>query len=159
MTDREKALAIDGYVRFLMLKGRLFPKEGGTLATLGAEHAGLSPQFVRGIGDESDAFTKTAILATKWPLVGGWLARRASRRQIAMTDREKAFVLDMWGRIYEFTSGVPHSRTAAVVARAARKMGLTFELLAQVSQESSAFIGGLSSTMQSGFQAAPSSIP
>ena len=65
-----------------------------------------------------------------------------------MTDREKALVLDNVGRWTEQRTKMPHSEAVEMVTRSAWKVGIEYELVAQVSQESTAFIVELAAAIQ-----------
>lgn len=153
MTNREKAFAINGYVGFVMLKEHASPRVGGQLASLGAEYAAIPLELVGPARDESEVLTKIVILALRWPMIGRWLARRAlaraqARGAIAMTDREKALVLDNIGRMAEWRTRMAHTKAAEMVASAAWKVGIEYDLVAQLSQESAAFIGQLGAAIR-----------
>jgi hypothetical protein len=155
LTDREKAFAIYGYVRFVARKDRLSEEQAKALGSLAAQRAQIPFDLVLGVSAESDALGRILAKARGWPVVGLWLVRRAVRRAyalgaISMSDREKAINLDAIGRIVEWSGKLSHLEGARGVGRVAWILQIEPQLLVQLSGESTSFIKQLGAAMEGG---------
>jgi hypothetical protein len=117
LTDREKAFAIYGYVRFVARKDGLSDEQARALGSLAAQRAQISFEILLRVSAESDALGRILAKTRGWPVVGLWLIRRAVRRAyvlgaVSMSDREKAINLDANGRIVEWSGKLSHLEAA-----------------------------------------------
>lgn len=153
LTDREKAFAIYGYVRFVARKDRLSEHQAKALGALAAQGAQIPFDLVLRISAESDTLGRILAKTRSWPMIGLWLVRRAVRKAyargaISMSCRETAINLDTNGRIAEWSEKLSHSEAAERVARVAWILQVEPELVAQLSRESTSFMKELSAAME-----------
>jgi hypothetical protein len=154
LTDREKAFAIYGYVRFAARKDRLSEHQAKALGSLAAQRAQIPFDLVLRVSAESDTLGRIMAKTRGWPVIGLWLVRRSVRRAyargaISMSDREKAINLDANVRIVEWSKKLSHPATAErLSAWAARILQVEPQLVAQLSGESTSFIKELSAAVE-----------
>src|ERR1700730_6482960 len=154
MTERERAFVINGYAEFVRVKDNLSSREGESLVSFATEYAGIPVDLVSRAQAESCAFVEVINRAYRWPLIGWLLALRAyvraeRRGAITMTERERALVVDWWGRILEARSQMPHSKATATVASVGSKVGIWPQLIFEMSQESTGYILDLGAVINS----------